>query len=98
MGSPSYIIEKKFSEGQKGDDITPFDGTPLPLVLITSYCVGTSTVVSFNINIGLNATKIEPSENCDDDTGVFFPSLLNERISAIFQDAGRVILYYLPIE
>jgi hypothetical protein len=27
MGSPSYIIEKKFGEGQKGDDITPFDGT-----------------------------------------------------------------------
>jgi hypothetical protein len=26
MGSPSYIIEKKFGEGQKGDDITPFDG------------------------------------------------------------------------
>jgi hypothetical protein len=26
MGSPSYFMEKKFIEGQKGDDITPFDG------------------------------------------------------------------------
>jgi len=24
---------------------------------------------------GLNATKIEPSENCDDDTGMFFPTI-----------------------
>ncbi len=29
MGSPSWIIEKKFVEGQKGNDITPFDGTVL---------------------------------------------------------------------
>jgi hypothetical protein len=27
MGSPSCFMEKKFIEGQKGDDITPFDGT-----------------------------------------------------------------------
>jgi hypothetical protein len=32
MGSPSWIIEKKFVEGQKGDDITPFDGRDLKLV------------------------------------------------------------------
>jgi hypothetical protein len=34
MGSPSWIIEKKFVEGQKGDDITPFDGIlKKPLIL-----------------------------------------------------------------
>jgi|LakMenE01Jun11ns_1017448.scaffolds.fasta_scaffold9723938_1 hypothetical protein len=27
MGLPSCFMEKKFVEGQKGDDITPFDGT-----------------------------------------------------------------------
>ncbi len=26
MGLPSCFMEKKFVEGQKGDDITPFDG------------------------------------------------------------------------
>jgi hypothetical protein len=29
MGSPSCFMEKKFVKGQKGDDITPFDGTDL---------------------------------------------------------------------
>jgi hypothetical protein len=29
---------------------------------------------------GLNATKIEPSENCDDDTGMFFPVHLNTKV------------------
>jgi hypothetical protein len=27
MGLPSCFKEKKFVEGQKGDDITPFDGS-----------------------------------------------------------------------
>jgi hypothetical protein len=26
MGLPSCFMEKKFVEGEKGDDITPFDG------------------------------------------------------------------------
>jgi hypothetical protein len=31
MGLPSFFMEKKFVEGQKGDDITPFDGTVIIL-------------------------------------------------------------------
>jgi hypothetical protein len=29
MGSPSRFLEKKFVEDEKGDDITPFDGTDM---------------------------------------------------------------------
>ncbi len=43
MGSPSWIIEKKFIEGQKGDDITSFDGTEACAALCWTFLFNPKT-------------------------------------------------------
>jgi hypothetical protein len=44
MGLPSCFLEKKFGKHEKGDDITPFDGTVSKLKLKPSW-TGTSLVM-----------------------------------------------------
>jgi hypothetical protein len=36
MGLPSCFLEKKFGKHEKGDDITPFDGKQLTLMVLIS--------------------------------------------------------------
>ncbi len=51
MGLPSCFMEKKFVEGKKGDDITPFDGIhfAIQLFVLTPKCtfVRHSTAISY---------------------------------------------------